>query len=45
MTVTDELYLAAVSGKVDDVVRYLEEGRCHIDAKDEVNIRMLFLLQ
>ena len=43
MTVTDELYKAAKNGKVDDVVRYLEEGRCHIDAKNEVNIHMLFL--
>ena len=43
MTVTFELYKAAEKGKVDDVVRYLEEGRCHIDAKNEVNIHMLSL--
>ena len=43
MTVTYELYSAAENGKVDDVVRYLEEGRCHIDAKDGVNIHMLLL--
>ena len=41
MTVTDELHLAAMYGKIDDVVRYLEEGRCHIDAKNGVNIHML----
>ena len=44
-TVTSELYNAARDGKVDDVVIYLEEGRCHIDAKDQVNIRMLFFLE
>ena len=44
MTMISELFSSARDGKVNDVVRYLEEGRCHIDAKDKVNIHILFLI-